>query len=118
MTHRDRKARLVARKGRKNIEVVGMAGEQYYGGADDDGFFKGGYKSQLSDDPPWNYIGTYQITEDLPRDVNSYGKISGRFESSVSERTSRHVISTRRGPIPFDTGYERKDPNSIRWGKV
>ena len=25
---------------------------------------KGGYKSQLSDNPPWNYIGTSQLTED------------------------------------------------------
>ena len=56
-----------------------MAGEEYYGGADNDGFFKWGYKSQLSDDTLWNYIGTYQITEDLTGDVNSYGKSSGRF---------------------------------------
>ena len=39
MNHRKRKARLMARRGRKNIKVVvGMAGEQYYVEADDDGF--------------------------------------------------------------------------------
>ena len=95
-----------------------MEGEQYGVVSGDDGFLKGGYKSQLLDDHPWNYIGISQLTEDLPRDVNSYGKISGRFESSVSERTSRHVISTRRGPIPFGAGEERKYPKIIRWGKV
>ena len=31
---------------------------------------KEGYKSQLSDDPPWNYKLTPQITEDPPGDVN------------------------------------------------
>ena len=56
-----------------------MAGEQYVGGAGDDVLFKGGYKSQLSDDPPWNYIGTSQLTGDPPGDVNSYGKISRNF---------------------------------------
>ena len=45
-------------KSEEKIKVLGMAGEQRDGGADGDGFLKGGYKSQLSDDPPWNYIGT------------------------------------------------------------
>ena len=58
MTHRDRKFRLMTRRGRENIEVVGMASDKYDGGAAVDGLKKGGYKSQLSGDPPWNYIGT------------------------------------------------------------
>ena len=55
---------------RGNIEVVVMEGEQYGGVSGDDGFLKGGYKSQLLDDHPCNYIGISQLTEDLPRDVN------------------------------------------------
>ena len=27
-------------------------------------------------------------------------------------------MATRRNPIPFETGDKRKDPKSIRWGKV
>ena len=33
ITHRDRYARLMAHRGRENIKVVGIAGEQYDGGA-------------------------------------------------------------------------------------
>ena len=113
MTHREIKARLVAYRGRENIKVVGMAGEQYDGGADDDGLKRGGYKSQLSDDPPWNYIGTSQLTEDPPGDINSGGRSSGSFESSFSERASRRGVATRRDPIPFETGDKRKEPKNI-----
>ena len=38
MNHSYRKDRLVAIRERKNIEVVGMAGEQCDGGTDDGGF--------------------------------------------------------------------------------
>ena len=41
MNHRERKARLMERRGRGNIEAVGMTGEQYDGGADDDGKKRG-----------------------------------------------------------------------------
>ena len=118
MTHRERKAKLMARRGRKNIEVVGVAGEQCDGRADNDGSKKGGYKSQLSDDPPGDYIGTSQPTEDPPGDVNSDWRNSGSFESSVAERTSGRDVLTSRDPIPFETGDERKEPNSIRWEKM
>ena len=37
---------------------------------------------------------------------------------SVAERKSCCVLATRRDPITFETGDERKDPKSIRWGKV
>ena len=98
----------MARRGSTNIEVVGMAGEQYDRGTDGDGFLKGGYNSQLPDDPPWNYIGTSQITEYLIKYVNSYRRSIGRFERSVVDRTSCRGISTRRDPITFETGDERK----------
>ena len=42
MAHMEKKAKLMARRGRKNIEAVGMACEQYDGGADNDKFFKRG----------------------------------------------------------------------------
>ena len=103
----------MSHRGRGNIEVVGMAGEQYVGGAGDDVLFKGGYKSQLSDDPPWNYIGTSQLTEDLTGDVKSDGRISGSPESSVFERTFRCGLATRREPITFETGKKRKKTNNI-----
>ena len=92
-----------------------MAGEKYDGGADSDDFKKGVYNSQLSDDPPWKYIGTYQITEDPHGDVNSDGQSCVIFESSVSERTSCCVVETSRSTINFETGEESKDPQSIRW---
>ena len=41
MTCRERKARLMARKGREIIKVVGMECEQYDGGADNDGKKRG-----------------------------------------------------------------------------
>ena len=41
MTHRERKSRLMAHRGREQIDVVGMAGEKYDGGVDNDGFKKG-----------------------------------------------------------------------------
>ena len=47
MTHRERKSRLVPRRGSKNIDMVGMAGDKYGVGAYNGGFKKGGYKSQL-----------------------------------------------------------------------
>ena len=74
---------------------------------------KGGYKSQMLDEPPRNYIGTSQITDDLPGDVNSYGRSSGGFDISVSEKTSWHGVATRRDPIPFETGGKRKEPKII-----
>ena len=37
MNHRDKNARLKTQIGRENIEMVGIAGERYYGGADDIG---------------------------------------------------------------------------------
>ena len=37
MNHREVKTRPMAHKGRKEIDVVGMAGEKYDGVADDDG---------------------------------------------------------------------------------
>ena len=37
MTHRKRNSILTALKGRENIKVVGMEGEKYDGGADDNG---------------------------------------------------------------------------------
>ena len=37
MTHRERKARIMARRGRENTKLVGMAGGQYYGGEYDNG---------------------------------------------------------------------------------
>ena len=64
---------MLAHRGRENIEVSGMEGKQYYGGVDDDDLKKGCYKSQLSDDPPGNYIRTSQTTEDPPGYFNSDG---------------------------------------------
>ena len=32
--------------------------------------------------------------------------------------TSFRGVATRRDPIPFEAGDNRKDPTSIRWGKV
>ena len=32
--------------------------------------------------------------------------------------TSCRGVATRRDPIPFEAGDNRKDPTSIRWGKV
>ena len=58
------------------------------------------------------------ILYDRPKDVNSKGRRSGIFESSVSERNYCHGVATRRDPIPFETGDESKEPKSIRWGKV
>ena len=79
---------------------------------------KGGYKSQLSDNPPWNYIGTSQLTEDPPGDINSDGRSSKIFEGSVAERTSCRVVANSRDPIPFGNRDARMDPKSIRLGKV
>ena len=45
---------MLALRGRKNIDVLSMAGKEYDGGADNGGLKKGGCKSQLSDDPPGN----------------------------------------------------------------
>ena len=42
MIHRERKSRIMAHRGRKNIEVVGMEGEKYDGGADNYGSDKRG----------------------------------------------------------------------------
>ena len=47
------------------------------------------------------------------RGVNSYGRSSGVFDSSVSESTSRRGVATSRGPIPFENGDEMKEPKSI-----
>ena len=85
-----------------------MLGKQYNGGSDNGGFKIGGYKSQLTDDPPGDYMVTSHPNEDPPEDVNSYGQSSGIFESSVVERTSRRGVSTRRDPITFEIGEERK----------
>ena len=98
--------------------MIGTVGYQYGGGAEDDDFKKGGYKYQLSDDPPRDYIVTSQPTEDIPGDVNSDSQSSFIFESSVAERTYHHGIETRRDRINFDTGDKSKDPKSILWGKV
>ena len=74
----------------------------------------GGYKSQMSDYPPWNCIGTSQLTEDPSGGVNSDGRSSGSsFERSVYNRTSRLGVVTRRDPIHFDAGDERNGPKSI-----
>ena len=47
-----------------------MAGEQYDGVAHDDGLKMGGYKSQISDYPPRNYIVTYKPNDYTPGYVN------------------------------------------------
>ena len=62
-----------------------------------------------------NYIGASNPTEDPPGDVNSEGQSIGSFESSVTKRTPTRDVATRRDPIPFGTGDERKDPKSICW---
>ena len=51
-------------------------------------------------------------------DTNSDGRSRGKFDSSVSDRTYRCRIATRRYPIPFDTCDERREPKSIIWGKL
>ena len=94
-----------------------MACEQYYGGAEDDDLKKGGYKSQLSDDTPGNYIGTSHTTEDPPRYFNSDEKGIGSFDSSVAERISCRGVATRKEPIRFETGDKREYPKSILWEK-
>ena len=93
--------------------MLGISGDQYDGVADDDGFKKGGYNSQLSVDTPWKFIGTSQITEDPPGGVNPDGRSSGNFYSSVSARNSCRGVATRRYPIPFETGDKREEPKSI-----
>ena len=49
---------------------------------------KGDYKSQLSDDPPYNYIVTSLLTEDPSGDVKLDGQSSGRFDIIVDKITS------------------------------
>ena len=34
---------------------------------------------------------------------------------SVSERSYRRCVATRREPTPFETGDKRKEPNITRW---
>ena len=46
-TQRERKYILMASRGRENIEVVVISGEEYDGGEDDDDLKLGGYKYQL-----------------------------------------------------------------------
>ena len=91
-----------------------MEGDKYDGGAGDYVFFKGGYKYQLSDYPPCKYIGTSDLTEGTPGNVNSDGQISGNFEISVYNSTLCHGIATRRKPITLETRDKRKNPKSIR----
>ena len=67
-------------------------------------FLKGGYKSQLSDYPPYNYIGISQLTEDMPMDVKSDGRSRNRFERSVAERNYCRGVETMRDTITFETG--------------
>ena len=78
----------------------------------------GGYKSQMSDYTPWNYIGTSQLNKDLSWDVNSEGQIRIIFDRIFSKKSSYCGVATRRGPITFENGDEREDPNSILWEKV
>ena len=40
------------------------------------------------------------------------------LKSVLPNNTACRGVSTRRDPIPFDTGDERNYPKSIRWGKV
>ena len=40
------------------------------------------------------------------------------LRSVLPNNTACRGVATRRDPIPFDIGGERKEPKSIQWGKV
>ena len=58
------------------------------------------------------------ITEYPPGDINPYWLSIISFTRSVAKRNSLSYLATRRDPIHFETGDERKDTKNIRWVKV